>query len=77
MDSLLGMLKKYKRKQRDTLDEIQKLQQLILVKDAEMIAVTEEVKALKDFKMQMHENDKQKMISAAKMIEENKAVIKR
>lgn len=40
------MLKRYKRRQRDTQDEIIKLGDLILLKDAEIVAVTEDVKAL-------------------------------
>jgi len=44
------MLKKYKRQQRDTLDEIDKLNKLILIKDAEITAVTEECASLIDFK---------------------------
>lgn len=77
VDSLLGMLKKYKRQQRDTQDEIEKLHKLILIKDAEITAVTEEVKSLKDFKNNMAADGKAKMQQAAKMIEENTAVIKR
>jgi len=53
VDSLLGMLKKYKRQARDTQDEIVKLNKLILVKDAEITAVTEEVNTLKEFKSNM------------------------
>lgn len=77
VDSLLGMLKKYKRQQRNTQDEIEKLNQLILMKDAEIIAVTEEVKSLKDFKANMHETGQRKVHEANLKIEENKAVIKR
>ena len=36
VDSLLGMLKKYKRAQRNATEEIDKLQKLILVKDSEI-----------------------------------------
>lgn len=71
------MLKKYKRQQRDTQDEIEKLHKLILIKDAEITAVTEEVKSLKGFKNNMAADGKAKMQQAAKMIEENTAVIKR
>lgn len=71
------MLKKYKRQMRDTQDEIVKLNKLILIKDAEIVAVTEEVASLKDFKQQMAQDGKLKMQQAAKMIEENTAVIKR
>lgn len=77
VDSLLGMLKKYKRQQRDTTDEIEKLHKLILIKDAEITAVSEEVKSLKDFKNNMAADGRAKTQQAAKMIEENTAVIKR
>lgn len=55
------MLKKYKRQMRDTQDEIVKLNKLILIKDAEIVAVTEEVASLKDFKQQMAQDGKLKM----------------
>jgi len=77
VDSLLGMLKRYKRRQRDTQDEIVKLGDLILLKDSEIVAVTEDVKALKDFKADLTEQGKQRVLNANKMIEENTAVIKR
>ena len=73
----MGMLKKYKRQARDTQDEIVKLNNLILQKDAEITTVTEEVNFLKDQKASQAAEGKQKMINAAKMIEENNAVIKR
>lgn len=71
------MLKKYKRQQKDTQDEIVKLNKLILLKDAEIVAVSEECSALRDFKAQKAAEGQVKMQNAAKMIEENQAVIKR
>ena len=49
----------------------------MLIKDAEIVTVFEEVKSLKDFKANLHATGQQKMSQAAQMIEENKAVIKR
>jgi hypothetical protein len=77
VDSLLGMLKKYKRQARDTQDEIVKLNKLILIKEAEITTVTEEVNTLKELKTNMGVEGKQKQQNAARMIEENNAVIKR
>lgn len=48
-----------------------------MIKDAEITTVTEEVRALKDFQANMQEDGKMKTQQALKMIEENKAVIKR
>ena len=48
-----------------------------MIKDAEIVNVTEELKSLNDFRGNMHENNEIKTQKAGKMIEENKAVIKR
>jgi hypothetical protein len=77
VDSLLGMLKKYKRQQRNTQDEIEKLSKLLMIKEAEIVAVTEELKSLNDFRANMHGNSVIKTQQAGKMIGDNKAVIKR
>ena len=77
VDSLLGMLKKYKRAMRNTQEEIEKLNQLILVKDNEITTLNQELSALTDFRSNMESTNQQKIQTANKMIEENKAVMKR
>ena len=71
------MLKMYKRKKRNAEEEIEKLNKLILVKDNEITNLNMDLSALTDYRANMaNENDK-KVAKANKMIEENKAIIKR
>lgn len=77
VDSLLGMLKKYKRQQRNATEEIEKLSKLILVKDNEITNLNEDLASLTDFRNGMDDRNSKKIDHALKMIEENKAVIKR
>jgi len=48
-----------------------------MIKDSEIVAVTEELKSLNDFRANMHDNNIVKTQQASKMISDNKAVIKR
>ena len=67
----------YKRKKRNAEEEIEKLNKLILVKDNEITNLNMDLSALTDYRANMaNENDK-KVAKANKMIEENKAIIKR
>lgn len=77
VDSLFAMLKRYKRQQRNTQEEIDKLNQLIIIKDNEITGLNEELHALNDVRNNMALNNQRKTEQATKMLEENKAVIKR
>ena len=77
VDSLFAMLKRYKRQQRNTQEEIDKLNQLIIIKDNEITGLNEELHALNDVRSNMEANNQRKTDQAKKMLEENKAVIKR
>ena len=77
VDSLFSMLKRYKRQARNTQEEIDKLNQLMIMKDNEIIGLNQELTALNDMRQNMDKKYSQKSDQAKKMIEENKAVIKR
>lgn len=57
VDSLFGMLKRYKRQARNTQEEIDKLNQLILIKDNEITGLNEELHALNDVRENMAANN--------------------
>ena len=46
VDSLLGMLKKYKRTQKNAEEEIEKLVKLDLVKESELVSLNQELEVL-------------------------------
>ena len=46
VDSLLGMLKKYKRAQKNVQEEIEKLKKLDLVKENEIVTLNQELELL-------------------------------
>ena len=71
------MLKRYKRQQRNTQEEIVKLNQLIIIKDNEITGLNEELHALNDVRNNMALNNQRKTEQGTKMLDENKAVIKR
>ena len=50
VNSLLGMLKKYKKQQRNAVEEIEKLNKLILVKDNEITELNMDLSSLTDFR---------------------------
>ena len=77
VNSLFSMLKRYKRQARNTQEEIDKLQQLMIIKDNEITGLNQELTALNDMRASMDDKYKRKSDQAKKMIEENKAVIKR
>ena len=77
VNSLFSMLKRYKRQARNTQEEIDKLNQLMIVKDNEITGLNQELSALNDMRQNMDEKYRRKSDQAKKMIEENKAVIKR
>ena len=71
------MLKMYKKKQRNAVDEIEKLNNLILVKDNELTELNMDISSLTDFRSGMDARNQEKVEKAMEMIEQNKAVIKR
>ena len=77
VDNLFGMLKRYKRQARNTQEEIDKLNQLIIIKDNEITGLNEELTCLKDMRVNMEVKHHKKSDQAKRMLEENKAVIKR
>lgn len=77
VDSLFSMLKRYKRQARNTQEEIDKLNQLMVMKDNEITNLNQEISALNDMRANMDTKYSRKSEQAKKMIEENKAVIKR
>jgi len=50
VDSLFGMLRKYKRAEANTRDEISKLKNIMLVKDNEIVTLNEDIDTLENFK---------------------------
>ena len=50
VDSLVGMLRKYQKQAKNTVDEIQKFTKLAEVKDNEIACLNEELEALRDFR---------------------------
>ena len=77
VDSLLGMLKNYKRQARNAREEIDKLSKLMILKDNEMVGLEEELHALSDVRANMATNNVRRGEQGKKKQEENKAVIKR
>ena len=77
VNSLFSMLKRYKRQARNTQEEIDKLQSLMIFKDNEITGLNQEITALSDMRVNMDTKYKRKSEQAKKMIDENKAVIKR
>ena len=77
VDSLFAMLKRYKRQARNAQEEIDKLNQLIILKDNEITGLNQELHALNDYRNNMESNAAKRTDQAKKKIDENKAVIKR
>ena len=71
------MLRKYKRAEANTKDEISKLQKILLVKDNEIVTLNEEINSLADYKANAHGNAKAKLEQYTVMAKENTDVIKR
>ena len=61
VDSLFGMLKRYKRQARHEQDEIDSLNKLIIQKDSEITGLNEEINALTDFRANMEINNQHKV----------------
>jgi hypothetical protein len=49
MGNLIGMMNQFKERELNTIDEIQKLKQLTLIKDDELTNLDIEVRGLSDF----------------------------
>ena len=77
VDSLLGMLKKYKRAQKNAQDEIEKLTKLDLVKENELVSLNQELEVLHQVQAQEVENFERRFDNAVKTVEENRNIIKR
>lgn len=77
VDNLLGMLKKYKRQQKNCVDEIKKLNELDVVKAAEIQDLNQEIALLTEIQQNASSVFEEKFKNARRMVEENRAIIKR
>ncbi len=77
VDSLLGMLKKYKRAQKNAADEIEKFLQLDTVKANEIVELNQELAMLHEIQSKAVDTFEQKFENARRTIEENREIIKR
>eukprot|EP00355_Strombidium_rassoulzadegani_P010404 CAMPEP_0168626580 /NCGR_PEP_ID=MMETSP0449_2-20121227/10719_1 /TAXON_ID=1082188 /ORGANISM="Strombidium rassoulzadegani, Strain ras09" /LENGTH=193 /DNA_ID=CAMNT_0008668607 /DNA_START=6 /DNA_END=583 /DNA_ORIENTATION=- len=77
MSSLIDMQRSYKEKETNVKEEIQKLTQLSLIKDDEIVNLDIELKSLSNFLDQVRETQTQKIELYKSQIEDNKKVIKR
>lgn len=77
VDNLLGMLKKYKRQQKNCVDEIKKLNELDVVKAAEIQDLNKEIALLTEIQQNASSVFEEKFENARRMVEENRAIIKR
>ena len=77
VDSLLGMLKKYKRAQKNAADEIEKFMQLDQVKANEIVELNQELAMLHEIQSKAVDTFEQKFENARRTIEENREIIKR
>ena len=60
VDSLFSMLKRYKRQARNTQEEIDKLNQLCIIKDNEITGLNQELSALNDMRASMQAKNEKK-----------------
>lgn len=77
VDNLLGMLRKYKRQQKNCLDEIDKLGKLDVVKAQEINDLNQDLALLTEIQQTAAAKFGDKFSNARRMLEENRAVIKR
>ena len=63
------MLKKYKKQQRNAVDEIEKLNKLVLIKDNEITELNMDLSSLNDFRNGMDVRHAEKVEKAMNMIE--------
>ena len=77
MGSLIEMLNSYKSREQNCKEEIEKLSDLIVIKDNEIVELNEELNALTDFLENLRFNQKQKIENYNNEIKENKKEIKR
>ena len=54
MGNLIGMMNQFKERELNTVDEIQKLKQLTIIKDDELVNLDVEIRGLSDFLEQMN-----------------------
>lgn len=77
VDNLLGMLRKYKRQQKNCLDEIDKLSKLDVIKAQEINDLNQDLALLTEIQQTAATKFGEKFNNARRMLEENRAVIKR
>jgi DhnA family fructose-bisphosphate aldolase class Ia len=75
--SLLGMLKKYKRSQKNAEEEIVKFKELDLIKENELVTLNQELEVLHQVQTQEVYNFEQRFKNGTKSVEENRNIIKR
>ena len=77
MGSLLDMLNCYKEKEANSAEEIDKLEQLSVIKDDEIINLDVELQSLRDFMSKVRQNQEDKIRMYTVEIEKNSKVILR
>ena len=77
VDSLLGMLKKYKRAQKNVQEEIEKLKKLDLVKENEIVTLNQELELLHQVQAQAVKNFDLRFEDGRFKVEDQRNIIKR
>ena len=77
VDSLFGMLRKYKRSQANVKEEIKKLDKVVLVKENEIITLDQTIAALIDTRANIAANAKRDKEVYVVKAQQNEAIIKR
>ena len=77
MGNLIEMMKQFKEKEACTVEEIQKLGQLSLIKDDEIANIDIEIKSLSDFLTNVTRQQNEKIELYKQQIDDNKKVIRR
>ena len=77
MGNLLNMMKQFKERERNTVEEIEKLKQLETIKDDELVNLDVETRSLNDFLDNMNRSQAGKIDQFKEEIDANKKVIRR
>lgn len=77
VDSLFGMLRKYKRQQANVKEEITKLQKVVLIKENEIITLDQTIACLHDTRANIAANAKKDKEVYTVKATQNEAIIKR
>ena len=77
MGNLIEMMKQFKEREANSIEEIEKLNQLTIIKDDELTNLDIEIKSLNDFLINVTRQQNDKITMYKDQIEENKKIIRR